>query len=110
MNTYAQICDTYRTTKAQALAARVTVPYAWLMNAHVFASLVGQHPRERERAKMLSGRYLLIGRQRVPGVLDEATRDVYYLPIKQINSAQLRQHRTPPTEAQVMAEAAQWTS
>jgi hypothetical protein len=104
MNNFAQVERTYRQTRADALRAKVTVPYCWLMNARAFAAVVATHPAQRERAKMLSGRYLLIDRKRVPVVLDEATTDAYYLPVKQINSEQLRQHRTPTTDAQ-LAEA-----
>lgn len=94
---YAQIAKTYRDTKANAFKAGVTVPYCWLMNSRAFAGIVAKHPAERERARMLKGRYLLIDRKRVAVVLDEATSDVYFLPIKQINSKQLRQYRIPPT-------------
>jgi hypothetical protein len=102
MNNYEQVERTYRQTRADALRAKVTVPYCWLMNARAFAAVVATHPMMRERAKMLTGRYLLIDRKRVPVVLDEATTDAYYLPVKQVNSAQLRQYRTPTTDAQLV--------
>jgi hypothetical protein len=101
MNNFAQVERTYRQTRADAFRAKVTVPYCWLMNARAFAAAVATHPMMRERERMIAERYLLIDRKRVPVVLDEATTDAYYLPVKQINSAQLRQYRTPTTDAQL---------
>lgn len=108
MSNFDQVTKTYRETRSGALRSGVTLPYAWLMNARAFAGIVASHPIAAERARMMAGRYLLIDRKRVPVVLDEATTDVYYLPMKQINSKQLRQYRTPPSEAQVREAAAKW--
>lgn len=95
-NTYAELAKTYHETRKYALAAGVTLPYAWLMNSRVFAALIEKHPNAKARRRMAKERVLIIGSKASPVVLDEGARDVYYLPIKQINSEQLRRHRTPP--------------
>ena len=100
----------YRDTRAGAHKAGITLPYAWLMNSRAFAGIVASHPDPQQREKMIQGRYLLIDRKQVPVVLDEATTDVYFLPVKQINSRQLRQYRTPSTPAQLSEAWSRWSA